>query len=124
MLHATDRLTRVEVRECLTYSSLNVMNLLNEIVSEFPDAISFAPGRPLESLFRVEDHLAALDQFVREAAARTKSSRESVLSGLAQYGRTNGIVAEAIAAHLACDEQIHVAPADLIVTVGAQEAMA
>lgn len=115
---------QLEVRQCFSDSSLEVMNFLNEIVHRHPAAISFAPGRPAESLFQVEKTLSALDAYVRFRAAETGSSRSEVLNEIGQYGPTAGIVTDLIAAQLAKDEGIVVAPEDVLITTGAQEAMA
>lgn len=100
------------------------MNFLNEIALAFPEAVSFAPGRPIESTFQAEDYGPALQEYVDAVARTTKRSTRAVWDSLGQYGRTNGIIADVIATHLALDEGIKVDPGAVIVTVGAQEAMA
>src|SRR5436190_16978132 len=100
------------------------MNFLNEVVAEFPSAISFAPGRPLDSLLGVEGHLDALRVYVEAAARAGDGDPATVWRDLGQYSRTIGMITEAVAAHLRLDEGIDVAPDAIIVTVGAQEAMA
>jgi (S)-3,5-dihydroxyphenylglycine transaminase len=114
----------VELKDCFADPLLDVMNFLSEIVDEFPDAISFAPGRPLESLFRVEEHLAAIGSYVGSVAACTSRDPCQVWRDLGQTTQTNGIITEAIATHLRIDEGIDVPPEAIMVTVGAQEAMA
>jgi (S)-3,5-dihydroxyphenylglycine transaminase len=100
------------------------MNFLNEVVLQFPDAISFAPGRPSDALLHVEEHLEDIERYVEAMASAGRPSTRDVWRSLGQYGRTNGIIGEAVAAHLALDEDIHVSPDSIVVTVGAQEAMA
>jgi (S)-3,5-dihydroxyphenylglycine transaminase len=112
----------IEPRRCLSDGLLDVMNFLNEVVAEFPHAISFAPGRPRESLFSVEEHLHAIDDFIADEA-RSGGSREDVWRRLGQYSRTNGMIGDAIATHLRVDEGVEVTGDDILVTVGAQEAM-
>lgn len=114
----------VALKACFDEPLLDVMNFLNEVISEFPDAISLAPGRPFDVPFDVGAHVAAATRFVDEMARRTGRSTEAVWCDLGTYGRTNGVIADLIAAHLACDEHIDVDPSAIIVTVGAQEAMA
>jgi len=99
------------------------MNFLNEVVSRYPDAISFAPGRPSEALFSVERALAARERFVRHQAEARGVTEERMLASLGQYGRTKGLIHEQIAAQLALDEDIRVAPESIVVTNGCQEAM-
>lgn len=99
------------------------MNFLNEIVASFPDAISFAPGRPLESHFAVEASIAEIDRYVSHRMAQTGRARDAIYAELGQYGRTKGIIADLIADHLARDEGIAVDPESILITNGAQEAM-
>jgi (S)-3,5-dihydroxyphenylglycine transaminase len=102
---------------------LDAMMFLNEVTSRFPDAISFAPGRPYEGLFepdRIHDYLAAYtDYLVRERGYQPNQVR----TALFQYGRTNGEIHGLIARTLANDENLHVPPESVVVTVGAQEGM-
>jgi (S)-3,5-dihydroxyphenylglycine transaminase len=116
--------TPIRLKGCFADPLLDVMNVLNEIVLEYPDAISFAPGRPLETTFDVRSHVSGIGEYVAHAAEQGHMSCEQAWRALGQYNRTNGIINQAIASHLERDEGIRV-PADAImVTVGAQEAMA
>jgi (S)-3,5-dihydroxyphenylglycine transaminase len=103
---------------------LDVMNFLNEVVLRYPRAVSFAPGRPAEELFDVEGSLAAIPRFVAWRAERRGTDRQTVYRELGQYGATNGIFKELIAAQLAADEGIRTEPESIVVTCGCQEAMA
>ena len=102
---------------------LDAMTFLNEVTSRFPDAISFAPGRPYEGLFdpdTIPDNLTAYTEYL----LRDKGfSRDQVRTALFQYGRTNGEIHELIARTVANDELIDVPPESVVVTVGAQEGM-
>lgn len=120
----TRGVTTVAVRRSLAHPSLGVMNFLNEVVSRYPRAISFAPGRPWEDLFDVEQALGGVGRWVDHRAAEEGRPREELLADLGQYGRTNGILGEAIARHLRADEGITVDPSAVMVTCGCQEAMA
>jgi (S)-3,5-dihydroxyphenylglycine transaminase len=99
------------------------MNFLNEITFEFPDAISLAPGRPLERFFGIPNHFSMVQEYVKVIAEQSGRSEEDIWRDLGQYARTNGTINETIAAHLSRDENIEVSPEAVIVTVGAQEAM-
>jgi (S)-3,5-dihydroxyphenylglycine transaminase len=109
----------VTPRPVLSDPALDVMNFLNNIIQEFPEAISFAPGRPLNDTL---DVIPALERAVRELIANDVTASANLTIG--QYSNTNGIINGAIAEHLKHDEGINVDPAAIIVTVGAQEAMA
>lgn len=100
------------------------MNFLNEAANEYPDAISFASGRPAETFFSFERWLGAVPAYQEHAA---KSAGQSVLLAgrrLAQYGRTAGIINALVAQQLRTDERIDCRPDQVIVTAGCQEALA
>jgi (S)-3,5-dihydroxyphenylglycine transaminase len=108
----------------LSNPKLEVMNFLNEVAMRFPQAISFAPGRPPERFFDVARTLPLIDEFMRDGDL-SALHRPDIhgLDALGQYGRTNGIIGSLIAKLLATDEDIHVRAQDIVITVGAQEAM-
>jgi (S)-3,5-dihydroxyphenylglycine transaminase len=112
-----------ELHGSLSDPLLDAMMFLNEVTSRFPDAISFAPGRPYEGLFepdRIHDYLIAYkDYLVRERGYQP----DQVRTALFQYGRTNGEIHGLIARTLANDENVHVPPESVVITVGAQEGM-
>jgi (S)-3,5-dihydroxyphenylglycine transaminase len=99
------------------------MNLLNEVVLDYPDAISFAPGRPHDSQLDVAGVPTAIDRFVSHQADLQGVPPTTALRELGQYQRTNGTITELIARQLRVDEGIDITPDDIMVTNGAQEAM-
>ena len=111
------------LRASLSAPSLEVMNFLNEVVMRFPQAISFAPGRPAESLFDVESSLHHIAGFADHQASASETSRQRVFEVMGQYGFTNGMIQQLIARHLEVDEGIVVPPEAIMVTVGCQEGM-
>ncbi len=111
-----------ELHGSLTDRALNSMNFLNEVSHHYPDAISLAAGRPTEEFFALEDLHRYLDLFADHL--RSKGYDESaVRRTIFQYGRTKGIIHDLVARNLAVDEDIHVDPEAIVVTVGCQEAM-
>lgn len=102
---------------------LGAMNFLNEVVGRFPDALSFAPGRPTEGDFEPEDLARYLLIYTTYLEKECGWTRDQVRTQLFQYGRTNGIIHELIARTVANDEGIHVPPEAIVVTTGCQEAM-
>ncbi len=112
------------VRDSLLDPSLDAMNFLNEAVQRYPEAISFAPGRPSEEHFAVQEAVPALDAWVRHEAAARGESPDAVYRRLGQYGATGGLIRDLVAAQLERDEGIRVPPESILVTCGAQEAMA
>ena len=85
------------------------MNFLNEIGLHYPDAISFASGRPAEEFFDVDLIHRYLDSFCGYLKGELGYDDEQVRRLLFQYGRTTGI--ELIARQLAVDELISGWPA-------------
>lgn len=99
----------------------DVMTFLNEVASDFPDAISLAAGRPTARLFdRLSpDRLAQALNDYRNRHAKGGSGIE----GLLQYGRTAGIVSELVAAQLRTDQMVPARSDAVLVTSGCQEAL-
>ncbi|MFF3322803.1 PLP-dependent aminotransferase family protein [Streptomyces sp. NPDC002889] len=116
-------LSLAELHGSLSDPVLDAMNFLNEVVGRFPDAISFAPGRPTEGDFEPEDLARHLLMYTTYLEKELGWSRDQVRTQLFQYGRTNGIIHELIARTVANDEGIQVPPAAIVVTTGCQEAM-
>ncbi|MGY4770476.1 aminotransferase-like domain-containing protein [Kribbella sp. CWNU-51] len=111
-----------ELHGSLTDRALNSMNFLNEVSHHYPDAISLAAGRPTEEFFALEDLHRDLDLFADHL--RSKGYDEpAVRRTIFQYGRTKGIIHDLVARNLVVDEDIHVDPEAIVVTVGCQEAM-
>lgn len=98
------------------------MNFLNEVAGRFPDAISLAAGRPYEGFHEVDDVSRYLARYAEYLAGQGASPAQ-VRRVFLQYGRTNGHIHGLIAQLLATDENVHVPPAAVAVTAGAQEAM-
>ncbi|MCM6776617.1 PLP-dependent aminotransferase family protein [Nocardia sp. CDC159] len=99
------------------------MNFLNEVANRFPDAVSFAPGRPYEELFELDAIPRYLDNYCRHLREHCGLTEDRIRRTLFQYGRTKGIVHDLIAEQLRLDEAIEVDPETIVVTVGCQEAM-
>lgn len=118
----TADLRLADLHHSLSDPLLSAMTFLNEVTARFPEAISFAPGRPYEKLFdpdSIAENLAAY----RDHLHAQGLDRGQVRTALFQYGRTKGQIHDLIARTVANDEGIHV-PADaVVVTVGAQEGM-
>jgi (S)-3,5-dihydroxyphenylglycine transaminase len=116
-------LSAATLHGCLTDPALESMNFLNEIASRYPEAVSFASGRPFEEFFEVALLHDYLDAFCRYLRDELRYDEARVNRTLFQYGRTKGIVHTLIARELAIDEGMTVDPEAIVVTVGAQEAM-
>jgi (S)-3,5-dihydroxyphenylglycine transaminase len=112
-----------DLHACLSDPLLDTMTQLNEITTQYPGAISFAPGRPHEGFFETESIHTYLDAYLDHLAKDRGLSPDEVRTAMFQYGRTKGIIHELVARTLANDEDLHVSPDALVVTVGAQEGM-
>jgi (S)-3,5-dihydroxyphenylglycine transaminase len=112
-----------ELHSSLSDPLLDTMNFLNEIASRFPDAISFAPGRPYDETFDstiVAGYLRTYEQYLQRERGL---SAEQTGNLLFQYGRTKGHIHELVAKTIQHDEGVSVSPEAVVVTVGAQEGM-
>nr|DAB41471.1 TPA_exp: hydroxyphenylglycine aminotransferase [Streptomyces sp. CNB091] len=129
MTEATMAVDRVRLRAeqlhgSLTEPLMDSMNFLNEIAGRYPDAVSFAPGRPYEGLFDSAALTRYLERYRAYLATERGLSDEQIDRTLFQYGRTKGIIPELVARALAVDEDIHLDDLEsLVITVGCQEAM-
>ncbi len=98
------------------------MNFLNEITNRYPEAISFAPGRPYDGFFDTEQIFTHIRRYLDYLAGRGMSPGQ-IRDALFQYGPTAGRIRDLIADSLRRDEKIDVPAESIVVTVGCQEAM-
>jgi (S)-3,5-dihydroxyphenylglycine transaminase len=112
-----------DLHPALEDSALESMNLLNEVSDRYPDAVSFAAGRPCEEFFEIEAIQRYLRRFEEYLRTERGFSADEVRRSFFQYGRTKGIIHELVARNLYVDEGIEVDPESIVVTVGCQEAM-
>lgn len=115
-------LHRDDLHASLRDPVLDTMNFLNEITDRYPEAISFAPGRPYDGFFDVEQIFAGIRRYLEHLAERGRTPGQ-IRAELFQYGPTAGQIRDLIADWLRKDEGIDVSPESIVVTVGCQEAM-
>jgi (S)-3,5-dihydroxyphenylglycine transaminase len=101
---------------------MDTMNFLNEVTLRYPDAISFAPGRPYDGFFDTEQIFTYIRRYLDHLAEQGQSPAR-IRDSLFQYGPSAGRIRELIAASLRIDEGIDVPAEAIVVTVGCQEAM-
>ncbi|MGP2442212.1 aminotransferase class I/II-fold pyridoxal phosphate-dependent enzyme [Streptomyces sp. JW3] len=118
----TPGLRRTDLHSALSDPVLDTMNFLNEITFRYPDAISFAPGRPYDGFFDTEQIFTHARRYLGHLADQGRTPRQ-IRTALYQYGPTAGLIRETIADSLRADEDIDVPAESLVVTLGAQEAM-
>lgn len=115
-------LHRADLHASLSDPVMETMNFLNEIAMRYPQAISFAPGRPNDKFFSVEQIFDHIRRYLTHLADEGRSPDE-IRAMMYQYGPTAGQIRELIADSLRLDENIDVPAESIVVTVGAQEAM-
>jgi (S)-3,5-dihydroxyphenylglycine transaminase len=103
--------------------ALSSMNFLNQIAGEYPDAISFAAGRPYEGFYDTEQLHHYLRVFRAYLAHDRGYDEHEISRTLFQYGRTKGIINDLVARQLLTDERITADAESIVLTVGCQEAM-
>src|SRR5215469_13888052 len=89
---------------------LESMNFLNEVTTRYPEAISFAPGRPYEGFFEVEQVHEYIDAYLDHLRSESGLDEAWIRTAIFQYGRTKGVIHKLLARTLANDEGIHVDP--------------
>lgn len=110
------------VNDCLDDPVLDVLNTLNQLPQEYPDAISLASGRPSDDFCQPQLTLPAISTFSKYASSHSRNTPNRLLG---QYANTSGIINELLAKHLEFDENIIGLKSDnIIITVGFQEAAA
>jgi (S)-3,5-dihydroxyphenylglycine transaminase len=112
-----------DLHSSLSDPLLDSMNFLNEIVSRYPQAISFAPGRPYDGLLDAGDITEALEAYTEYLSSERQFTKEQIARQLMQYGPTNGIIRDLMARAVALDEGIDVPPEAYVITAGCQEGM-
>lgn len=116
------RMRKEDLHASLADPVLDAMTFLNEITARYPDAVSFAPGRPFEGFFSVEDVHGHLDRYLDHLSGQGRTPGE-IRTFLYQYGAAAGQIRDVVADSLRADEGIGVAPEAVVVTAGCQEAM-
>src|SRR5690349_20260588 len=102
-------LRRTSLHQSLADPVLRSMAFLNDISSRYPDAVSFAAGRPHEGFYDVGQLHRYLDRYVTHLED-SGHSPERIRSALFQYGPTKGRINDLIATMLERDEDMRVAP--------------
>ncbi|WP_329200204.1 MULTISPECIES: aminotransferase-like domain-containing protein [unclassified Streptomyces] len=101
---------------------LGSLSFLNEVMGRFPEAISFAPGAPHPETLPGPDLQRYTDRYLahlREQGTSAERARRT----LYEYGPSRGLINDVVSEALWRDHRIGCAPEELVITVGAQEAM-
>lgn len=119
--HAVVRMA--DLHDSLGAPAVESASFLDELSRYFPDAISFATGRPFEGFFAIEDLHRYLRVYSDHLRAKFHGDEARTRRTIMQYGRARGIIHELIARHLQVDEGITADPESIVVTVGCQEGL-
>jgi (S)-3,5-dihydroxyphenylglycine transaminase len=112
-----------ELHSSLSDPVLGSMGFLNEVMSRYPDAISFAPGAPYAALVDGVDIGDCVDAYLDHLRTDRGLNPVAARRLLYEYGPSRGIINDLVAQVLRRDLGIDVAPQAIVITVGAQEAM-
>jgi len=119
---AVGALRKDDLHPSLSDPVLDTMTFLNEVTHRYPDAVSFAPGRPYDGFFDTEQIFTYLRRYLDHLAAQGRTEQD-IRTAMYQYGPTAGQIREIVADSLRADEGIDVPAESIVITVGAQEAM-
>lgn len=117
-------MTLDDLHPAMSDAALASMNFLNEVTLQYPEAASFAAGRPFEQMFDVAGKLNLIQRYVDFEAIVSEISPATMMDNLGQYGRTKGVIHRLIAELMKNDEGMAVDSEAVVITVGCQEAMA
>ncbi|MDL5199791.1 PLP-dependent aminotransferase family protein [Streptomyces sp. ALI-76-A] len=101
---------------------LGAIPFLNEVMSRYPDAISFAPGAPHTRYVAETDLERSVVRWLTHARGAWGLSEDGARQLLYEYGPTAGLINDLIADALCAALGTKTTPDDVVVTVGAQEA--
>jgi (S)-3,5-dihydroxyphenylglycine transaminase len=104
--------------------TLDVMNFLNEVIETYPDAISFASGRPSSEFLDLRRLMLELDVNTVKPGSAQDDELEIGSATLTQYGKTGGLFNYHISQYLKNDENFNINENDIVITNGCQEALA
>jgi (S)-3,5-dihydroxyphenylglycine transaminase len=113
-----------DLHSSLGSSSIDKVNFLNEVAKQYPEAISFASGSPSKGTYNVESFSRYIDSFVDYLQTVHHLSYEEAYGTIGNYASAKGIICESLAKMAYTDEGIVIDPKAIVVTTGAQEAIA
>lgn len=116
-------LGRSSLHDSLRDPVIDSLNLLNEIIDRYPNAISFGPGAPHRRFLEAFDITPYIERYVGYLKQEKGLSEAAVQRHLYQYGPSQGQITELVSRALLRDHGIDVPPQAVVMTVGCQEAM-
>jgi (S)-3,5-dihydroxyphenylglycine transaminase len=128
MTHSIDELVSSDLDWTALHASISgpasdSMNLLNEIMDRFPNAISFAPGAPFMGFMEPLAIPAYIDRYRAYLRDIKHMPERAIDRHICQYGPSQGLINGLVAEALQRDFGIDVSDEAVVITVGCQEAM-
>lgn len=102
---------------------IDSLNLLNEIIDRYPNAISFGPGAPNRRFLEGLDVTPYIERYIGYLKAEKGLNDAAVQRHLYQYGPSQGQITELVSRAMLRDYGVHAPPQSIVMTVGCQEAM-
>jgi (S)-3,5-dihydroxyphenylglycine transaminase len=116
-------LDKSSLHDSLRDPVIDSLNLLNEIIDRYPNAISFGPGAPHRRFLEHLDVVPYIDRYVEYLKNDKGLSASAIPRHLYQYGPSQGQINELLSRALHRDFKLDVPPESIVITVGCQEAM-
>jgi (S)-3,5-dihydroxyphenylglycine transaminase len=116
-------LSQASLHRALGDPVLGSIGFLNEVMSRYPAAISFAPGAPHLANLTGFDPSPYIDTYVAHLMDSRGISQTRARQMLVEYGPSRGLINGLVAQALKSDYSIDVPAEAVVITVGAQEAM-
>lgn len=85
--NAVGALRKEDLHPSLSDPVLDTMTFLNEVTHRYPDAVSFAPGRPYDGFFDTEQIFTYLRRYLDHLAAQGRTEQD-IRTAMYQYGPT------------------------------------
>lgn len=112
-----------ELHSSLADPILDSLNFLNEVMDKFPEVISFAPGAPNPKHLYDIEITEYIERYIQYFCEIRGLNLNQARVKLFQYGPARGLINDLVATTLRRDKKMDISPDDLVITVGAQEAM-
>jgi hypothetical protein len=90
------RVRKADLHVSVSDPVMDTRNFLNEVTHRYPDAISFAPGRPYAGFFDVEQVFTHMRRYLKQLESQGLSA-ERRRDTMFQYGPASGQIREVIA---------------------------
>ena len=117
------QLKQQELHPALQNSILNMPVFHTEVMSRFPDAISFAPGAPNLEFAQGFDPARYIDRYISYLCTDCHMDQQAARNLLYEYGPSGGLINDLVASALRQDQGIDVAARAIVITVGAAEGL-